>query len=111
MVAQLAGIVLGIWLMVSPEVLGYWGAARISSVVAGALAASLSWIALSEVTRPLRRLNVAIGIWVLISAFVLAQPGRSTLNSAAAGVLLALSGLLPSRIKGSYGGGWSAIYA
>jgi hypothetical protein len=105
------GVILGFWLMASPAVLAYGGAARGSAIVAGVLAASMSWIALSEVTRPVRRMNLVIGGWLIISAFVLRQPLVAAITSAAAGLLLGISGLLPSRINGRYGGGWSSLHA
>jgi hypothetical protein len=109
--ALIAGVAVGLWLMASPAVLAYDGAARGSAIVAGVLAASMSWIALSEVTRPLRRINLVIGGWLIMSAFVFRQPLIAAITSAAAGLLLGISGLLPSRIKGRYGGGWSSLHA
>jgi hypothetical protein len=109
--ALIIGVVLGFWLMASPAVLGYDGAARGSAIVAGVLAASMSWIALSEVTRSVRRMNLVIGGWLIISAFVLKQPLIAAVTSAAAGLLLGVSGLRPSRINGRYGGGWSSLHA
>jgi hypothetical protein len=105
----IVGIVLGLWLMASPSVLLYGGAARVSAIVAGALAASTSWIALSEVTRAVRRFDVALGIWVVLSGFVLPQPWPAAINSWVVGLLLGTVGMLSSRIESDYGGGWSAL--
>ena len=105
----IAGILLGIWLMATPAVLGYDGAARISALVAGPLAASFSWIALSEVTRPLRRCNLVVGLWLVASAFVLHQPFGAVINGVLVGLLLGGTALLPYPTKGRYGGGWSAL--
>jgi hypothetical protein len=109
--ALIVGVLLGLALIASPAVLAYNGAARASAIIAGVLAASMSWIALSEVTRPVRRINLIIGGWLVVSAFVLRQPLIAAISSALAGVLLGISGLLPSRIKGRYGGGWSSLHA
>lgn len=106
---SIAGVVLGIWLMASPGVLALQGAARFSGVIAGALAASLSWIALSEVTRPVRRLNLGVGLWLVGSAPALRQPLAAAINSVIIGVLLGATALLPGRVEGRYGGGWSAL--
>jgi hypothetical protein len=107
----IVGIVLGFWLMASPSVLVYGGAARASAIVAGALAASMSWIALSEVTRAVRRINVALGIWLVLAGFVLPQPWRAAVNGWVVGLLLGAIGMLPRRIEADYGGGWSALVA
>jgi hypothetical protein len=104
--SQLAGVALGIWLMASPAVLNYGGGARVCALVLGPLAASFSWIALSEVTRPIRRLNLPLGIGLLLSVLFFQQSMRSALNSAVVGLLLGVLALVSSPIKGSYGGGW-----
>jgi hypothetical protein len=109
--ALIAGVLLGVWLMASPAVFAYEGAARAGAIIAGVLAASMSWIALSEVTRPVRRINLVIGGWLVVSAFLPRQPLIAAITSAAAGVLLGISGLVRSRIKGRYGGGWSSLHA
>jgi hypothetical protein len=106
MLPQLAGLALGIWLMLSPSVLDYGGGARVSALVLGPLAASFSWIALSEVTRPVRRLNLAVGICLLVSVLLFHSSIRSAINTAVVGLLLGGLALLPSPIKGRYGGGW-----
>jgi hypothetical protein len=109
MATLIVGIVLGLWLMASPSVLMYGGAARVSAIVAGALAASMSWVALSEVTRAVRRFNVGLGLWLVLAALLLPQPWRAALNSGMVGVLLGAVAMLPSRIEGRYGGGWSVL--
>jgi hypothetical protein len=106
MAAPIAGIVLGVWLMASPGVLGFGGAGRVSAIIAGALAASLSWIALSEVTRPVRRINLGVGVWLIASAFALRQPLAAAINGGIIGVLLGVLAVLPARVEGRYGGGW-----
>lgn len=69
--ARLLNIVLGVWLMASPSVLGYVGQARTNSTITGALAASFACIAIWGVTRPLRWLNVALGAWLIVAGWVL----------------------------------------
>src|SRR4051794_10414411 len=106
MATLLMGIAFGIWLMASPAVLDYAGTARIAALVAGPIAASVSWIALSEVTRPVRRLNAVVGLWLVVAGLVLRQPSWAGINSIVLGLLLGLAALWPTRINGRYGGGW-----
>ena len=89
MLPQLAGLALGIWLMASPQALGYDGAARVSALIAGPLAVSMSWIALSEVTRSV--------------------PASAALNSVVAGLSLGALALLPAPVKCRYGSGWAGL--
>jgi hypothetical protein len=109
MATLLLGIALGIWLMASPAVLHYTGTAGISALVGGPIAASVSWIALSEVTRSVRRFNVAPGLWLIVAGLILPQPSWARINSIAVGLLLGFVGLWPTRIKGRFGGGWKAL--
>jgi hypothetical protein len=97
--------------MASPAALDYTGAARVSALVAGPLAVSLSWIALSEVTRPVRRFNIVVGLWLVVSALIFRQPVWAAINSGVVGLLLGALASGRSRVKGSYGGGWSAVIA
>jgi hypothetical protein len=109
MVTSLMGIALGIWLMASPAMLDYTGAARISALVVGPIAASVSWIALSEVTRSVRRFNLALGWWLIVAGLILPQPTSARINCIVVGLLLGFIALWRTRIKGSYGGGWKAL--
>jgi hypothetical protein len=111
MAALLMGVVLGLWLMASPAVLHYAGTARIGALVAGPIAASVSWIALSEVTRPVRRFNVVVGLWLVLAAFLFQQPRMAAINAIAVGLLLCAVAFWPTRIDGRYGGGWRALIA
>jgi hypothetical protein len=105
----LMGIALGIWLMASPAVLDYTGPGRISALVVGPIAASVSWIALSEVTRPVRRVNMVLGMWLILAGLILRQPWWAAINSIVIGLLLGLVALWHTRIAGRYGGGWNAL--
>jgi hypothetical protein len=109
MATLLMGIAFGIWLMASPAVLDYSGTARIAALVAGPIAASVSWIALSEVTRPVRRFNAVVGLWLVVAGLVLRQPSWARINSIVLGLLLGLVALWPTRINGRYGGGWKTL--
>jgi hypothetical protein len=109
MASLLLGIALGLWLMATPAVLDYAGIARVGALVAGPIAASVSWIALSEVTRPVRRFNAVVGVWLLVTAFLFRQPRCAAINSVVVGFLLGAIAFWPAPIKGRYGGGWKAL--
>ena len=109
MAALLLGIALGLWLTASPAVLDYAGIGRIGALVAGPIAASVGWIALSEVTRPVRRFNAGVGVWLLVTAFLFRQPRSAAINSVVVGLLLCATAFWPAPVKGRYGGGWKAL--
>jgi hypothetical protein len=88
-------VIAGIWLIISPFVLGYTAAdatwnpivfgaivafLALARIVAGAEAAGLSW------------LNMAIGVWLFISAFWLADSSQASWNVGVLGVVVFVLG-------------------
>jgi uncharacterized membrane protein len=71
-----ASAAIGLWLMFSPAVLGSHGGAADVDHVAGALVLTFSVIAMAEVVRPVRFVNVFLGAWVLLSPWI--AQGAST---------------------------------
>lgn len=110
MVARLMNVALGLWLMAAPDVLGHDGVAADNDHVCGPLAATFAMIALWEVTRPLRWANVAVGGWLVVASVLLPYPLAGGLNAAGVGLLLAALAFVQGRIRGQYGGGWSAAW-
>jgi hypothetical protein len=109
--AQIINTALGIWLMAAPAVLGYAGPARTDDRIVGPLAASIAAVAISGVTRPVRRLNWLVGAWLLIAPWVLGFPVAATVNSMVIGVLLIVFASIRGTVSQRYGGGWSAIWS
>lgn len=105
-----ASLLLGLWLMAAPAVLGYAGAARTSDLVTGPLAAAAATIAMSGVTRGLRWVNVGLGAWLALSAWVLERPPEVRAGTALAGVLMVGFGLVRGGERERYGGGWATLW-
>lgn len=110
-VARVANVVLGIWLMAAPAVLGYGGLAADVDHVVGPLAASFAIIAMSGVTRPLRRVNTVLGAWLLLAPWILGYGGTATVNSLLVGVLLIAFSLVRGEVGDRFGGGWSTLWS
>jgi hypothetical protein len=70
--------VLGLWLMFAPAVLGNEGRLADSDHLSGALVITFAVIAMAEVGRPLRFLNILFAVWLLVAPWFLA--GGSTLG-------------------------------
>jgi hypothetical protein len=80
---------LGLWIMAAPDVLGSSGTGADSDHLVGALIVVVSVIAMAEVVRACRFLNLALALWLLIAAWVLDGNTTASLASdVAAGVLL-----------------------
>lgn len=95
---------LGIGLMFAPAVFQTQGAAANSDHLVGALVVTFSVIALGEVGRSVRWLNVLFGAWLLASPWFLSGtvPASQWSNTLAGGVLIALS-IPRGRIRDQYG--------
>jgi nucleoside-diphosphate-sugar epimerase len=102
----LASAVLGVWLMFSRLVFGTEPPMADSDHLVGALILTVAVIAMAEVARPLRFINVAFGLWLIAAPWLLlGADGVASANSVIVG--LAVIGLsLPrgTRSKEHYGG-------
>jgi hypothetical protein len=99
----------GLWLMASPGLLGYGGAARINDLVVGPIAASLACVALWQVTRPVRWANVALGAWLAVSPVILGHSASAAANAVLSGLALGGFSFVRGRLTHRTGGGWAAL--
>lgn len=105
-----AAAALGIWLMFSRILLGTSGGLADSDHLFGALTLTVAVIALAEVARPLRFLNLLFGLWIAASPFVLAGANvPATVNSVAAGLLIAALSLPMGRRSSQHYGSWDKL--
>lgn len=109
--AHVLSILLGVWLTAAPSVLGYGGGARINALVVGPLAASAAAVALSEVTRPVRWVNLLLGGWLVVAPVVIEHSSGVAAHGVLVGGLLAAGALVRGRVRARYGGGWSAVWS
>lgn len=95
---------LGVWLMIAPALLSTDGAAANSHFLTGALVITVSVVALGEVVRACRFLNIPLGLWTVISPWMLSgATGADTANGAIVGLLLIVLSLPRGRIRERYG--------
>ena len=100
----------GIWLMASPAVLDYANPARANDRIIGPIVASMAIIAIWEISRPLRWVNVILGAWLMIAPWLLGHPPEARWNSLAAGALVLAFSLVKGKRTHQVGGGWSALW-
>jgi hypothetical protein len=100
----LASAVLGVWLMFAPSVFGTRGAAADSDHLIGALAVTIAVIAMAEVVRAGRFLNVLLGLWIIASPWLLAGTTSSAKwNDVIAGAVLVVLSLPRGAVRERYG--------
>ena len=100
----LAAAGVGGWFMFSPDVFRTTGSASDSDRLMGAIIVTFSLIAIAEVGRGLRLLNILFGAWLLIAPWVLGGFGRGAqANGLAGGIAVILLSLPLGSIRGRYG--------
>jgi len=96
--------------MGSPAVFGYSEPLATSDYIAGPLVASVAIMAIWEVVRELRWLNVAVGTWIVIAPWVLRGPTAAAVNGLLTGTFIAVLALTRGSVRSRYGGGWAAVF-
>lgn len=109
--ARILNTALGIWLMASPAVLGYGAPAETNDRIVGPLIATFALIAISEVTRPLRRVNTAAGAWLLLAPWILGYGSAATIiNDMVVGAVVIGASLVRGQVEERFAGGWSVLW-
>jgi uncharacterized membrane protein len=102
LIGSIAG---GLWLMLAPVVLGSGAPAAHSDHLVGALIVTVAAIALADVGRAARFVNVALGAWVMVAPWLLEGATRSAVwSDAIVGALIMLLSIPRGRIGERYGG-------
>ena len=96
---------IGGWLMVAPDVLGHAGGIADSDRLVGSLVVTFALVALAEVARPLRLLNVPLGAWLLVAPWVFGASAAVTASGMLAGAALIVLSLPRGSIV-ERSGGW-----
>lgn len=100
----LASIALGVWLMAAPSIFNTTGRAAHSDHLIGALVVSSAIMALADVGRALRFINVVFGAWFIVAPWVLAGATTgSAVSNGIAGIALILLSLPRGSIGERYG--------
>ena len=108
--AQLLNTALGIWLMAAPDVLGFDGIAATHHHILGPLVASSAFVAVWEVLRPVRWVNVPFGLWLLLAPWAFDFTPDAALNSIVVGLLLMTFARIGDGVAQKYGGGWKVLF-
>ncbi len=100
-----ASTLIGFWLMAAPPVFGSTGAVANSDFLIGPLVAVVAVIAMAEVARPLRFVNIAAGLWLIAAPWILggATTG-STANDVLAGLVLIALSVQRGAVREQYAG-------
>ena len=100
---------IGVWLMAAPAVLSYGPPMAWSDRIVGPLVATVGIVAMSEVMRALRWVNVVLGLWVLVAPIALDAPSAAVVNGLVCGPALVGFALVRGGLSHRYAGGWRAV--
>lgn len=96
--------VLGMWLMFAPAVFQTQGSAADSDHLVGALVITFAVIAMAEVGRAIRFINILFGVWVVLAPWLLAGAGTGARwNDVIVGLVLILLSIPRGRVRERYG--------
>ena len=94
---------LGVWLMFAPAILSTGDSAADSDHLIGALAVTFAIIAMAEVGRSLRFINVLFGAWLVVAPWVLSGFATGAKwNDIVVGLALILLSLPRGKVRGQY---------
>jgi hypothetical protein len=101
-----AAAILGIWLMAGAAFWGGTAQAAANDVIAGAVITTVAVVAMAEVTRSARFLNLLLGVWMVISPWILSgATTASGWNDAAVGFAVLVASLRRGVVRSSTGHG------
>lgn len=109
--AHAVSALIGIWLMAAPAVLQYGGAAATNQRIVGPMIVSFGFVAVWQITRSLRLLNLLLGAWLVIAPLFINHPSVAALVSITAGIPVALLALVRGKHDtDQFAGGWIALF-
>lgn len=104
---QVVIILIGLWIMASPDMMGYSGPEQTNHHIVGPLIVSFGIIALTETTRSARWANVTLGLWLVVAPLVL---NYDPLKSSLLGTAIFGLSLIEGSRREQLGGGWSRLW-
>lgn len=108
--ARIINMLLGLWLMAAPDILGYDRPAADNDRIVGPILATFACVAIWEITRSLRWVNLLLGLWLILAPWVLGFPTDATINSTAVGAVVTALPFVRGRMTHRFGGGWTSLW-
>ncbi|MER3375033.1 MAG: SPW repeat protein [Allomuricauda sp.] len=104
-------IILGIWLMAAPTILGYGPIASDNGHIVGPIIVTFSTISLWEATNAVRKWNYPFALWLLLAPWILEYDLTiAIISDMLIGAMVFAMSTLRSSMKNRYGGGWTSLW-
>ncbi|HEX5172019.1 MAG TPA: SPW repeat protein [Cyclobacteriaceae bacterium] len=112
MIHCIVNMLLGIWLMVSPDILDVHDVIADNYHIIGPLVVTFSVIAMSECTNRVILVNVPLGVWLLTAPWILSyESNPPIINDLVVGGVIVLNSVSMKRDqRHQYGGGWRSLF-
>lgn len=109
--AQIANMVLGVWLMAAPAVIGHAATtlAKVDRAV-GPTVAAISFVAVAQITRSVRWLTLPFAAGLVVVPWFLDAPTAAKLNSTVVAVAMLALAPIGRPDQRRYGNGWSTLW-
>jgi short-subunit dehydrogenase len=102
---------IGIWIMLSPELFHFENPAADNHFIVGPIIVTAAVIAIWKVNRSVRYFFFIAGLWLMLSPLVLGYTmSEAFLNSVGSGILLIVFSNMKGKIDHSLGGGWKVLF-
>ena len=109
--ARYATVLLGIWLMAAPGILGFEKLIADNDRIVGPLIVTFSMISLSECTLSVRMANLLPAAWLLFAPWILDYDNSTAFASDyISGLLILGLTLVKQKREHTFGGGWSSLF-
>ena len=101
---------LGIWMMIAPDLLGFSKKISDNAHIVGPLIATFSIIAIWECTRNVRLFNLPLAVWLLAAPLILRYENDTALmNDNGVAILIIFLLLVKPARRHTFAGGWPAV--
>lgn len=103
-------VALGIWLMISPDILHFSGAPLTVARVTGPVVVLLGVVSIRDVTRIFQLALFVPSLWLLLAPWFLHySPGIPLANEQLTGMAIAVLAAIPGSLRQTTGGGWIGL--
>lgn len=110
MIGRAVAIAAGVWLVVAPAVLDHNEPAADNDRAIGPIIASLAFVALWPLGRPLRWATLPLGVWLALAPLVIDYHSTAAaLSALVAGLIVAAGAPQDGTTTHRFGGGWRGL--
>lgn len=110
LLARLATVLTGVWLMFAPWALDYGDPAATNDRIVGPIAGALAFVACWDVLMAFRWATLPCGAWLVLAPVAMGyDDAPAWVSSIASGVLIVATAFVGEDVRDRFGGGWRSV--